>query len=147
VGLIAALAPGPVAVDTVGFIYFIEQHARLAPVIAPLFDAVDRGERRIVTSALTLVELLVVPYRVGDFSLAERYEALLTRSRGLELIELDRGQLRSAAALRAVYGVRTPDAFQLAAALSADCGSLVTNDRGLPELPGLKVVQIADFAD
>jgi len=119
----------------------------MAPVIAPLFDAVDRGERRIVTSALTLVELLVVPYRVGDLSLAERYEALLTRSRGLELIELDRGQLKSAAALRALYGVRTPDALQLAAALSAACGSFVTNDRELPEPPGLKVLQIADFAD
>jgi predicted nucleic acid-binding protein len=145
--LIAALAPGPVGVDTVGFIYYIEEHARFAGVIAPLFEAVDRGERRIVTSALTLLEVLVVPYRASDLSLAERYEALLTRSLGLELIELDRAQLRSAAALRAAYGVRTPDALQLAAALSVHCGTFVTNDRELPEPPGLEVIQIADFAD
>ena len=46
--MIAALAPGPVAVDTVGFIYFIEEHARFARVIAPLFEEVDRGELKVI---------------------------------------------------------------------------------------------------
>ena len=116
-GLIDALTPGAVAIDTVGFIYFIEDHPRFAPAIAPLFEAADRDALRLVTSALTLLEVLVVPYRAGDLSLAERYEALLSRSRGLELVDLDRGLLRSAAALRVAYRIRTPDALQLAAAL------------------------------
>jgi predicted nucleic acid-binding protein len=77
----------------------------------------------------------------------ERYEALLTCGRGLALIELERALLRSAAALRAAYGVRTPDALQLAAGLSARCGSFVTNDRHLPALPGLRVIQISDVTE
>jgi predicted nucleic acid-binding protein len=89
-----------------------------------------------VTSAVTLLEVLVVPYRAGNLPLADRYEALLTRSRGVRMREIGRGELRPAAQLRAVAGVRTPDALQLAAALAEGCTAFVTNDRRLPSLPG-----------
>ncbi len=100
-----------------------------------------------MSSALTLLEVLVVPYRSGDLTLADRYEALLGRSRGLELVDIDRGQLRSGAALRAAYRIRTPDALQLAAALSRRCPSFVTNDRNIPAPPGLKVIQLSDHVE
>lgn len=143
-GLIESLGPGRVGLDTAVFIYFIEEHAVHLPVIAPLFDEVHAGAREVVTSALTVLEVLVVPYRAGDLPLAERYEAVLTRSRGLRVVELDRGQLRTAAQIRAIHGVRTPDAIQLAAALSARCTAFVTNERRLPTLPGLRIVQLDD---
>lgn len=44
----------------------------------------------IVTSAVTLLEVLVVPYRAGNLALATRYEEILTRSRGVVLREIDR---------------------------------------------------------
>jgi predicted nucleic acid-binding protein len=140
VGLIDVLNRGPVALDTAGFIYFIEAHPQYLPVLRPLFEEVDRGARRIVTSAVTLLEVLVVPYRAANVVLADRYEALLTRSRGVHLKEIDAGQLRAAAQLRAVFGVRTPDALQLAAALSERCTVFVTNDRRIPSIPGLRTV-------
>lgn len=140
--LTQALGPGRVALDTATFIYFIEEHDLYLPIIEPLFAEVADGEREIVTSALTLLEIMVVPFRVGDAALAARYEALLTRSRGLHLIGIDRDQLRAAAQLRARYGVRTPDALQLAAALQERCSAFVTNDRRLPTLPGLRIVQL-----
>ena len=59
-------------------------------------------------------------------------------------MDLDGTQLRAAAQLRAAYRVRTPDALQLAAALSYRCASFVTNDRDLPEMPGLRIVQLRD---
>jgi predicted nucleic acid-binding protein len=99
-----------------------------------------------VTSAITLLELLVVPYRAGDDALAERYELLLTRSRGVTTVALDLGQLRSAAQIRANFGVRTPDSLQLAAARTAGCSAFITNDRRLPKLPGLRIVQLHDVA-
>ncbi|HEX9638328.1 MAG TPA: PIN domain-containing protein, partial [Acidobacteriota bacterium] len=93
-------------------------------------------------------EVLVVPYRTGNLRHAESYERLLTRGRGLRLIEIDRTQLRAAAQLRAAYpALRTPDAFQLAAALAGVCTTLVTNDRSLPELPGLRVLQLSDYVE
>ncbi len=143
-GLIDALGPGPVAVDTAVFIYLIEEHPAYLPVVEPLFDDVAAGMREIVTSAVTLLEVLVVPFRTGEAALAGLYEALLTRSRGVRLVEIDRGQLRAAAQLRAHYDLRTPDALQLAAALSSRCSAFVTNDRRLPPLPGLPIMQVSD---
>ena len=51
----------------------------LTPLL-PLFEAADAGLVSLVTSAVTLLEVLVVPYRSGDNRLAERYATLLTRS-------------------------------------------------------------------
>jgi predicted nucleic acid-binding protein len=145
-GLIDDLGPGKVGVDTAIFIYFIEAAPAWLPVILPLFQAADTGQRELVTSAVTLLEVLVVPYRAGNEALAARYEALLTRSRGVQLIDLTRVQLRRAAQLRALTGVRTPDALQLTAARDAGCTAFVTNDRRLPAVPGLRIVQLAPYA-
>ncbi len=144
VGLMDVVGPGPVAVDTAVFIYFAEQHPEFLPPARLLFEAADRGDVEVVTSEITLLEVLVVPYRAGNLPLAARYEAILTRSRGIRLVSLDRSQLRAAAQLRAVHGMRTPDALQIAAALAANCSAFVTNDRRMPALPGLPVVQLSD---
>lgn len=143
-GLMAGLDPGPVAIDTAVFIYFIEEDPRFLPVVDPLFREADQGTRELVTSALTLLEVLVIPYRAGNRYLADRYEALLTRSRGIRLVDLTRDQLRAAAQLRATTGIKTPDALQLVAALAAGCKTFLTNDRRLPTVPGLHIRQLAD---
>ena len=109
----------------------------------PLFRESDQGKRALITSALTLLEVLVVPYRAGNRLLAERYEALLTRSRGIRLVELSRDQLRAAAQLRAATGANVPDALQLVAAIGAGCTTFLTNDRRLPPVPGLRIIQLA----
>ena len=139
------LGRGPVAVDTAAFIYFIEEDERFLPVVRPLFAEADRGARLLVTSAITLLEVLVVPFRTGDRQLAGRYEALITRSRGVRVVDVTRGQLRAAAQLRAATGVKTPDALQLAAALGTGCRTFVTNDRRLPPIPGLRVLQLSEW--
>lgn len=145
-GLIDRLGTGPVGLDTAVFIYYIEEHPRYLSILDPLFAGIDAGRWVGVTSAVTLLEVLVAPYRAGDAALAARYEALLTRSRSLHLVDLDRPLLRSAAALRAITHIRTPDALQLAAVLRARCTAYLTNDRRLPSLPGLRVLQLGDYA-
>lgn len=144
-GLTKELGPGPVALDTAIFIYFIEEHPTFLPLVEPVFSAIDRGKPEVVTSGLTLLETLVAPYRAGNSRLAERYEALLTRSRGVRLVDLDRSLLRAAAQLRAASNVKTPDALQLAAAVTTGCTAYLTNDRALPPLPGLRILQLKNF--
>lgn len=144
--LIDDIGEGPVGIDTAIFIYFIEEDARYISLIAPLFEAADAGGIEIVTSALTLLEVLVVPYRAGNAALAERYEAVLTRGRGIRMIDLSRDHLRRAVQMRASTGVATPDALQLAAALMARCAAFVTNDRRLPSNPDLKVLQLSSYS-
>ena len=144
-GLTEDLGPGPTALDTAAFIYFIDESPDFLPLVAPIFEEVAAGRRQVVTSSLTLLEVLVVPYRVGNLALAERYEACLSRSRGLRLVDIGRAELRTAAQLRARHpSLRTPDALQLATALSGGCRSLVT-DRDLPPVRGLRILQLRDY--
>lgn len=144
-GLMEDIGRGPVGLDTVVFIYLIEEHPQFLPLVEPVFTTIDADGLQGVTSALTLLETLVAPYRAGNSVLAEKYEALLTRSRNIRLLELHRPLLRAAAQLRATLGVKTPDALQLAAALAGGCRAYLTNDRGLPSIPGLRVLQLRDY--
>ena len=133
------------ALDTSLFIYLIERHPVYADVVRPIFAAANRGECRLVTSAVTLLEVLIVPYRLRKPDVAVAYEDLLMRSRGVEMIDIDTGQLRVAAELRANFGLKTPDALQIAAALTTGCSSFITNDKRLPEIPGLSIVQLSQL--
>ena len=144
-GLIDDLDPGPVALDTHVFIYFIEEDARFLPLVKPVFEAIDYGTLPAVTSALTFMELLVVPYRNGNTALADRYEALLTRSRGLRCVDIDRSVLKAAAQLRANLKLKPPDAIQVATAMVANCSVFLTNDRRIPATPGMRILQLNKY--
>ncbi len=144
--LIDDLGPGPIGIDTAIFIYFIEENPRFLAAVAPVFAAADAGKLELVVSGLTLLEVLVVPYRVGNLALAQRYETMLTRSRGVRMVDLTTIHFRLAAQLRAGSNAATPDAIQLALSLSAGCTAYLTNDRRLPVVPGLKVIQLGPYA-
>jgi len=144
-GLLSDLGSGPVALDTSIFIYFIEEHPVYLSLVEPLFEAMDRGELEAVTSSLTLLEVLVVPFRSANTALIDRYETLLTKSQGLQLVELDRDFLRSVAQVRAAKRAKTPDAIQLAAAMAAGCFVFLTNDDRIPSVPGLRVLLLEDY--
>ncbi len=135
----------PVALDTCIFIYFIEEHPKYLPIVHPLFADINAGGLNAITSALTLMETLVLPYRLGNVFLAKQYEVLLRRSRGLRLAEITANTCTAAAQLRAAYGLKTPDALQLAVALVAKCSTFITNDRVLPSIAGIDIVQIEDY--
>lgn len=137
-GLLSDIGSGPVALDSSVFIYFIEEHPLYLPLIEPLFEAIDAGKIEAVTSSLTLLEVLVIPFRFSNAPLIVRYETLLTKSQGLRLIEIDRDFLRSVAQVRASSRAKTPDAMQLAAAMVAGCPVFLTNDDRIPGLPGLR---------
>jgi predicted nucleic acid-binding protein len=145
VGLLSDVGQGPVAIDTAPFIYFIEEHEVYFPIVAPLFEALAAGRLRAVTSTLTILETLVVPLRTGAHVVAERYERLLTKSRGISLIDIDLNLLRGAASIRAVTRLKTPDAIQIATALRGRCTAMLANDRDWPQVPGLKMLQLRDY--
>jgi hypothetical protein len=58
VGLIADLGRGPVGLDTAVVIYFMQEHPRFLPVVAPIFSAIEHAGLSAVTSAITLIETL-----------------------------------------------------------------------------------------
>jgi predicted nucleic acid-binding protein len=105
----------------------------------------DRGELEAVTSSLTLLEVLVIPFRSANMPLIDRYETLLTKSQGLRLVDLDRDFLRLVAQVRAATRAKVPDAMQLAAAISAGCFVFLTNDDRIPGVPGVRVLRLEEY--
>jgi predicted nucleic acid-binding protein len=66
-----------VGLDTAPLIYFIEKHPQYFPTVRPFFEAVERGDIQIITSTLTLTEVLIHPLRQGSQMLARQYSSVL----------------------------------------------------------------------
>lgn len=144
-GIIDKIGKGPVCIDTCVFIYYIEEHPSYIGAVAQIFEAIDNGHLVAVTSGITLIETLVIPLRKRDNNLAKHYQRLLMESDGLKLLELNKALLYRGALLRATLGIKTPDALQIAAAQLENCTTFITNDRRLPNLKGLEILQLSDF--
>jgi hypothetical protein len=78
------ILPGKVVgVDTTLFIYFIERNPTYVEIVRAFFQVVDRGECKAVTWVISLLEVLVVPFRNGDMNLARQYNDILFDTEGL----------------------------------------------------------------
>ncbi len=137
---INALRGSTVGLDTGPLIYYIEEHPAFLAKIKPFFEAAERNEFRIVTSFVTLIEVLVHPLREGQQKLAEEYRNILLQSPALTAIPLDEGIAEEAAALRARHNLRTPDSIQLATAIRSGATWFLTNDAALASLPEISVL-------
>jgi predicted nucleic acid-binding protein len=135
-----ALQGTVVGLDTAPLIYFIEKHAIYLPLLLPFFEAVERGDIQVVTSTLTLTEVLVHPYRDGNPSLAERYFQVLLHARHVRMVALSPAIAAEAARIRAEFQMKTPDAIQLATAKEGGATSFLTNDGELASISGLRLI-------
>jgi len=139
--LLAGLGESPVlVVDTAPIIYWLEGHPRLAERFATVFSAAESGAASIVISTVTLAEVLAGPLRAGDELLTAQYREALTRSLGWQVMPLDVDTAVQAARVRTAYRLRLPDAIQVATAIRTGAAALVTHDRALRRVRGLKVV-------
>lgn len=143
---IERLRGSTVGLDTAPLIYYIEEHPTYLAGIKPFFEAADRGDFRVVTSFVTLIEVLVHPLREGRPELAEEYRNILLQSPALTAIPLDEGIAEEAAGLRARHNLRTPDAIQLATAIRSGASWFLTNDAELADLPEISVLVLKQLA-
>ncbi len=127
-----------IGIDTNVLIYYIEEHPFFLGKIEPLIDRIVRGEAVGITSYVTLLELLVKPLKEKRFDLVEQYKTILTSR--LEMVPLDETVSLKAAELRAKYGIRTPDAIQMASVISKNGDVFVTNDERLDKIDEIKVL-------
>jgi predicted nucleic acid-binding protein len=88
----------------------------------------EEGRNSGVTSVITLLEVLVKPKREGNLEAARDYRELLTTYPNLCILDIDLMLADLTSDLRAKYGIRTPDALQIAAALQAGATGFITND-------------------
>ena len=126
--------------DTAPLIYYLEEHPTYLPLVDPFFDALAEGDLRAITSTVTLIEVLTQPLRHGNTALAAQYRSLLLNNEAIAMRAVSVTVAEEAARLRATYGLRTPDAVQLAVAIEAGASSFLTNDTRLAAVSDLNVV-------
>lgn len=130
------VARGPLlALDANVFIYAFERHPDFGEPALRLFEAADQGACRLLTSALTLTEILVVPLRLGRADLAARYRDLFEHFPNLAVTPVDAQVAAAAARFRAAGGLRTPDALHLASAHVFGATAFVSEDRRFHQGP------------
>lgn len=133
-------------IDSVAFIYFIEQNPSYRSVVRPLFELLDRKQLVGLSSYITLLEVMVRPIKEGRLDLAQQYKDLLLRSQNFGLFPVDQTIAEQGAKIRANYPFRTPDAIQLATAVHQQADIFVTNDRHLKQFNQLEILILDDFS-
>ena len=127
--------------DTNLFVYLIEGTGARAESVAALRQRmIERGDE-LLTSALTLGELLVKPVETGDDELRDHYARTLEES--VTVLPFDAGAAPRFAAIRGDRSIRAPDAIQLACAAAAGTDLFITNDDRLSRknVPGIAFIQ------
>lgn len=124
-------------VDSAPIICTLEGHERLAERFAPMFQRQADGELVLAVTTVTIAEVLTGPLRAGEEALARRYRAALE---AWQVVDLTADIAESAARLRGQYGMKLPDAIQLASALAINADALVTHDRDFARVRGLRIL-------
>lgn len=101
-------------------------------LLAPVMRAVEQGGIDVIISTMTVTELLVGPLRAGD-RLAEG-RARLFLSTLCRIVPVDVGVAETAARLRALSDLQTPDALICATGLVAGTDAVIGNDAGWKRL-------------
>jgi predicted nucleic acid-binding protein len=117
-----------IALDSNIFIYQIEANPRYLPLTDVVFSTLERGHLSGVTSTITMTELLVPAYRNKNEGQVNDFYALFSRYPNLEWIPATLRIADTAAELKALYNLRTPDALHAATAIHAKATGFVTND-------------------
>ena len=80
-------------------------------------------------SVVTLAEVLAGPLRHGNEIMADRYFRTLSTSCNWQVQPMDAELAFMAARIRTRYGLKLPDAIQVATAVQSGSVALVTHDR------------------
>jgi predicted nucleic acid-binding protein len=133
------------AFDSAPLIYFVERHPVYFDRMLFIMRHINAGPIEGVASTIALTEVLVQPLRVGNDPLAQRYEAVLSKSRGFRLEPTSNSVARRAADLRARYALRTPDALHVATAIEAGYDGFLTNDASIKRVAEIRVLVLDDL--
>lgn len=133
-----------VGLDTSVFIYFLENNPKYGPLAQITISGIEKGKWQGVTSTITLMEITVRPWQLGNEAVAREYEAVLVHFPNLTVVDVDRNVARAAAQLRARYNVSPPDALQVAAGMAYGAKAFLTNDKKLLKLQELVDILVLD---
>jgi uncharacterized protein len=132
--------------DTNIYIYLFEDFGELSKKAANLRSRMLARGDQLLTSTLTVGEVLVKPMELGNTELCAQYEEAITATS--VLLPFDLRAAKIYASLRRDRALRAPDAIQLACAAAAGLDLFITNDGRLQgkTVPGIQFIVALDQA-
>lgn len=129
------------------FIYLLESHPTWGERAREAVAAMQARSDLLMTSALTIGEVLTKPIFAGDQPLIDAYESMFHQP-SLEVVAFDTNVARTFAQVRAKTAAKPADAIHLASAASRGCDLFVTHDSRLTKLivPGIHFIATLENA-
>jgi uncharacterized protein len=126
--------------DTNLYIYLFQGSSRSSQRVAEIRDAMNQRGDQLLTSTLTIGEVLVGPGRASRGDLKRQYEKAIAQTS--LLIPFDLEAARVFADIRTDRAIKPPDAIQLACAAVAKSDMFITNDDRLSRknIPGIHFI-------
>ena len=133
--------------DTSPLIYFLDANSIFKSKMDNIFYEILNNEIQFVTSAVTVEEFLVFPYRNEDDSAIESFWTFINEG-NVNVIKIDNAIAIEAAKIRAEYRhIKTADALQLAAAVCSGCDVFLTNDKQLKQFEKISCVTVDEWTN
>jgi predicted nucleic acid-binding protein len=133
------------SIDTSPFIYLVEKHPIYEERVVAIFGQVGVGRVQVVTSMLTLTEVLMMPLIKKQSHYVREYREMLLNTQSILSVEVDKTIAERAAELRAKYGLKTPDALHVATALETGCQAFLTNDMELKRVSEIQILVLDEL--
>lgn len=133
--------------DTNLFIYLLEDKGERTERVVSLRKRMIERQDQLLTSALTLGEILAKPLQAGDGELMRLYESTITASAAV--LPFDQAASAAFASVRQNPSIHPADAIQLACASVAGVDMFITNDQRLSRhvVPGIHFIQSLAVAE
>ena len=126
-----------VFLDTMVFVYLLEHNPVYLALTRDVLGSIEAGRLEALTSALTLAEVLNGPVQAQNIEAARDYELYLTNFPHLKIMGVEPRHASTIAKVRAMTGLRTPDAVQIALAQIEGVDAIIGNDKAWAGKTGL----------
>jgi predicted nucleic acid-binding protein len=133
--------------DSAVFIYQIEGNPAYVELTHQIFSWLKTAGVKGITSTITMLEVLVHPYRQSDLERVDLYYGLLSTYPRLEWVAASLEIADTAAHLRAGLNLRTPDAVQASTAIHSAATGFISNDPVFRKIQALDVLILDDLID
>lgn len=130
--------------DTMLFIYLIEQNSRYFKLVKKIFNNIEKGGIKAVTSVITPIEVLSSP-ALEDYPEKQKlYLSFFSKLKNLSVVDLSFRLIEKVSRLRRMYYLRTPDAIQLATSINEGARTFITNDERYKKVKDIDIVILED---
>lgn len=132
-------------VDTSPLIYFLDNDTRYGTKVQRIFENVLSGGGVLVFSAITCMEYLVYPYKLGNQNKIAAFQDFVADCK-VEICPIDFETANLAAKLRSQYvAIHAMDALQLASARKNCCDVFLTNDKQLQQCKIINIIFVEQW--